>query len=96
MKKRIFKNAIIFSFLAALVFWLGKLYSYENTLPIDGSLTYGFPLTYYEMSSGMDQDVRFEDLEHTDYGNLAIDVLFALIIAAILLWVFMIIKKRIF
>ncbi|MFP9098448.1 hypothetical protein ACLI09_05280 [Flavobacterium sp. RHBU_24] len=96
MKKRILKNILAFGLLTTLIFWLGKLYSYQNGLPVDGSLTYGFPLTYYEIGSGMDQDIRYEDLQHTDYGNLTIDILFAMLTAAVLLWIYSSIKKRLF
>lgn len=96
MNANIFKHITIVCLLAALIFWLGKLYSYNNSLPVDGNLSYGFPLTYYVQASGMDMDVPYEDLQHTYYDNLAIDVLFALIVAMALTRLYVITKKRFF
>jgi len=83
-----FKNLFAITVLTILLF-LGLLaISYKNDLPVDGNLTYGFPLTIQETLSGDVPITNTQQPEHFSYANLFVDALFSIAIATTAVFLF--------
>ena len=83
-----FKNLFAITVLAILLFLGLTAASYKNQLPVDGNLTYGFPLTIQETLSGDRPITNTKQSEQFSYKNLFIDVLFTIAVATIAVYLF--------